>query len=300
MKGLAAAGTVLAVLVGVACFLIVLPPAVPEGSRFELRLSEVRALALGSDGSLPSRLNVLVVAESRKPLIGAVGGLRWGQHVMPWTSFQIVYDDSFLVVDAAADAAFHRERDAKGTFHAERFLACQAALRSASAILFTHEHPDHVGGVVRSPHLAELLPRVRLTREQLAHAASFDPAGFPPEVRQLRPLDYEGRFRIAPGVVLIEARGHTPGSQIVYVRLRTGHEYLLVGDIVWHRAHFEEPRGHPRISAWLLGEDLPAVLAQLRAIHEAWREEGIIVVPSHDGPYLAELIASGALGSAFE
>jgi glyoxylase-like metal-dependent hydrolase (beta-lactamase superfamily II) len=32
-----------------------------------------------------------------------------------------------------------------------------------------------------------------------------------------KPLDYTGYSAVAPGVVLIKAPGHTPGSQIIYV-----------------------------------------------------------------------------------
>lgn len=283
-----------------AWWLVLSPPAVPIRGGFELRLDEVR-VAAASDDPLPTRVNVLVIAESEKPLMGALGGLRWDAFVMPWTAFQIVYDSSFLVVDSGADAALHRERDARGPFHADRFAMHQSALPRASAILFTHEHPDHLGGVARSPHLPALQRRLLLTEEQLANSAAMDESGLPESVRaELRPIRNAHHLRIAPGVVLIKAPGHTPGSQIVYVRLQNGREYLLVGDIAWHRLHFQEPRGHPRLSSWLLGEDLPSVLAQLRSLHDAWRNESVVVVPSHDGAYLEELVASGVLGSGFE
>ena len=154
--------------------------------------------------------------------------------------------------------------------------------------------------VARSPHLPELQEHVLLTREQIS-SSLFPGLGFPEAVRtRLHPITYERRLRIAPGVVLIEAPGHTAGSQIVYVRLEQGREYLLVGDVAWHRLHFQEPRGHPRLSAWLLGEHLPSVLAQLRSLHQAWRNQAVVVVPSHDGLYLEELVASGLLASNFE
>jgi glyoxylase-like metal-dependent hydrolase (beta-lactamase superfamily II) len=295
------AAALLSTIAAAAAWLVVLPPDVPSRSSFELRLPEVRRVALASRDPLPLRLNVIAVAESEKPLVGALGGFHRGGLRMPWTAFQIVYADSSLVVDAGADAGLHRERGARGSFHADRFAACQDALRRASAILFTHEHPDHVGGAARSPHLAELKERMLLTDEQLANTAALAESGLAEDVRAgLRPIPAERPLRVAPGVVLIRAPGHTPGSQIVYVRLANGRELLLVGDIAWHRRHFEEPRGHPRLSSWILGEDLPRVLAQLRALHEAWRDEGVVVVPSHDGAYLDELVAAGLLGSGFE
>jgi glyoxylase-like metal-dependent hydrolase (beta-lactamase superfamily II) len=38
-----------------------------------------------------------------------------------------------------------------------------------------------------------------------------------------------GVIQFAPGVVLIKAAGHTPGSQMVHVRLASGKEVMLVG-----------------------------------------------------------------------
>jgi glyoxylase-like metal-dependent hydrolase (beta-lactamase superfamily II) len=272
---------------------------VPAESDFELDLPELRRLASEPSDSLPSALNVLAVAETEKPLVGALGGLHWGSFAMPWTAFQIVYRDSFLLVDAPGTPSPDRERDAPGDVESDpRSAALQSALQRASSVLFTHEHPDHVGGVARSPGLPELVPRLLLTPEQIAASEVRD---LPEALRAgLRPLRYERHVRVAPGVVLVAAPGHTPGSQIAYVRLQGGREYLLVGDIAWHRRHFEEPRGHPRASAWFLGEDPPRVLAQLRSLHEAWRSEAVVIVPSHDGLYLGELVASGLLGSGFE
>jgi glyoxylase-like metal-dependent hydrolase (beta-lactamase superfamily II) len=294
VKVAAAVGLLLAVG-GSTAWLLLLPPAVPAESDFELDLPELRRLAAEPGGSLPSEIHVLAVAAVEKPLVGALGGLRLDSFAMPWTAFQIVYRDSFLLVDAPGARA--TERDA-GDAEAGPRASLDRALERASSVLFTHEHPDHVGGVARSPGLPELAPRLLLTPEQIAAAEERD---LPEALRAgLRPLRYERRLRVAPGVVLVAAPGHTPGSQIVYVRLEGGREVLLVGDIAWHRRHFEEPRGHPRVSAWVLGEDLPRVLAQLRSLHEAWRSEGVVIVPSHDGLYLAELVESGLLRRGFE
>jgi glyoxylase-like metal-dependent hydrolase (beta-lactamase superfamily II) len=159
-----------------------------------------------------------------------------------------------------------------------------------------------VGGVARSPRLRELEPRLRFSEAQLANAHALAGAGFSDDaIARLARVAIPSAHpvRVAPGVVLVAAPGHTPGSQLVYVRLRTGRELVLAGDVAWHRRHVEEPRGHPRLSAWLLGEDLPRVLAQLRALHEIGRA-GVVVVPSHDGAYLEELVASGVLGAEFE
>ena len=47
-----------------------------------------------------------------------------------------------------------------------------------------------------------------------------------------RTIDYDRLYAVAPGVVLVSAPGHSPGSQLVYVRLADYREVLLVGDLV--------------------------------------------------------------------
>jgi glyoxylase-like metal-dependent hydrolase (beta-lactamase superfamily II) len=49
-------------------------------------------------------------------------------------------------------------------------------------------------------------------------------------------VDYDPVLPIAPGVVLVKTPGHTPGSHVVYVRLKCGQEILLAGDGAWNMA----------------------------------------------------------------
>ncbi len=256
-------------LVATACPLS--PPSLPDTSQFELDLEVIRELANAEPGPLPERVNVAVVKESPKPAAGVFGGLRFDTVIFVWTSFQIVYADRFLVVDAPPESP-----------------AVQDALRHADRILVTHEHPDHVGGIVQSRHLAEFSDRLVLTKEQ--------GVGVP---APLEPLAYDRHHRVAPGVVLVRAAGHTPGSQLVYVQLRSGRELMLAGDVAWHRSQFELPRGRPRISSWLMNEDAEAVGHQLRKLHEL-SGGAMLVVVSHDRDQLETYVAEGVLGRGFE
>ncbi len=252
------------------------PPPLPDTSRFELDLEVVRGLANAGPGRLPQRVNVAFVAESHKLAAGVFGGLRFDTAIFVWTSFQIAYADRFLVVDAPPDDP-----------------AVQDALRHADRILVTHEHPDHIGGIAHSSHLVEFSDRLLLTKEQSV--------GFPAEtLALLAPLVYDRYYRVAPGVVLVRAAGHTPGSQLIYVQLRGGLELVLAGDVAWHRSQFELPRGRPRISSWLMDEDAEAVGHQLRRLHELSGEPTIRVVVSHDRDQLESYVAEGVLGMGFE
>ena len=61
--------------------------------------------------------------------------------------------------------------------------------------------------------------------------------------------------RVAPGVVLIPAAGHTPGSLYVFVALANGQEVLLVGDTVWSHHNLNRAVGRPLAVSLGLGED---------------------------------------------
>jgi glyoxylase-like metal-dependent hydrolase (beta-lactamase superfamily II) len=253
-------------------------PAIAPISEFELGLDELRRLAAAPIDELPERIGVLEVTHTSKLLATAIGGATLERFEMPWTSFQIVYPESSIVVDVPPP-----EDDDRGA----RAAQLEAALRSASVVLFTHEHRDHVGGLSSLSGDLDVADRLRLNEAQSRAAA--------PSASASGLLPSSSAARIAPGVAVRPAPGHTTGSQLVYVSTRGGREYLLVGDVAWHRIHFEEPRAHPRISSWFLGEDSVAIGHQLRAIHEVWSSEGIVVVPSHDGAYLRELVAQGLL-----
>jgi glyoxylase-like metal-dependent hydrolase (beta-lactamase superfamily II) len=94
--------------------------------------------------------------------------------------------------------------------------------------------------------------------------------------------------------VLIKAPGHTPGSQVVYVRLASGREVILSGDVAWHRLGIETETEKPDSASRLLGEDRAAIAGELAWLHQAARS-GVTVVVSHDGEQLETLARQGIL-----
>ena len=115
------------------------------------------------------------------------------------------------------------------------------------------------------------------------------------------PLDYVRYQAVAPGVVLVKAPGHTPGSQMVYVRRADGVEFLLVGDIAWQMRNIETGREKARWVTVLTGEDRNAVreeLAGLSRLHTAAPE--LHMIPGHDAAVIDALVKSGLLVNGFE
>jgi len=110
-------------------------------------------------------------------------------------------------------------------------------------------------------------------------------------------VDYEMLLPVAPGIVLIRAPGHTPGHQMVYVHVREGVEYLLIGDIGWSLDNVTELKLRPEATINRINEDPEALMAQLRWLNGIL-QEGILVVPSHDDELLKELVSEGLLGDS--
>ena len=106
---------------------------------------------------------------------------------------------------------------------------------------------------------------------------------------------------MAPGVVLLTAPGHTPGSQLVFVQLADGRELLFLGDVAWQFTNIEHQRERARLVTLMIGEDRTLVLSQLRALAELHEKEPkLAIVPGHDAAVIEKLIAEGTLVPRFE
>jgi glyoxylase-like metal-dependent hydrolase (beta-lactamase superfamily II) len=101
-------------------------------------------------------------------------------------------------------------------------------------------------------------------------------------------IDYDPLIPIAPGVALIKAAGHTLASQIVFVRLASGQEVLLAGDIAWAMSGIETQRQKSEAASRSLGEDRASIGRQLEWLRRI-ASGGIIVVVSHDDDWLTAL-----------
>ena len=191
------------------------------------------------------------------------------------------------MVDAGMDEPMHRQigRGAEGEpYFAEQAQAMNKALRGARSIVFTHEHGDHVTGVIRTPYLAELAPKTILTRTQvntLETRPQFPDLKITEEQAQrYHVIDYDRYMAFAPGWTLIKAAGHTPGSQMMFITLDSGREYLLIGDAAWHMDGVRKVTG--KDAPWIV-EDTTAVNEQLKWLNGlSTSERNLVIIASHD------------------
>jgi glyoxylase-like metal-dependent hydrolase (beta-lactamase superfamily II) len=278
---------------------------VPAKSDYALDLDELRRLAEALPGAKPVRVRSELVAEGALPRGALFAGESLREpHPMVHQVFQVVFPDSFLLIDAGFDRAMHaRMGNAELPFRDEGYAQVQRALGRAAQILITHEHADHIGGAARHDPPEALAPRLRLTREQLGSRERLDEIAFPEALRAaLAPLEYSRTLAVAPGVVVQKAPGHTPGSQLVYVRREDGAEYLFLGDVAWHLDQIRNLHYRPRlVTDFFLGEDRAAVLAEFRALDDFARAHPEVeLVVSHDADQRAALLASGKLLDGLE
>jgi len=281
-----------------------IPGAVASDFKFAANLEEIRRAASMIPGPRPLRINVVKFAESRRSKKFSVRGAPDEPSVQARTAFQIVYADGTVMLDSGMDQQVHKffGRGAVEPYDTEAAKQVERALRGARSIVVTHEHGDHVAGVIRTEFLNEIAPKTVLTQLQV-HTLMNDPQM--PEIRLAQEMaaryviiDYEKYYPFAPGFVLIKAPGHTPGSQMVYVALQSGREYLFIGDSAWH---MDGVRLIMNKDAPWIQEDHEALLTQLKWLNGLYKnEKNLYIVASHDDEQRKEYVAKGILGGRFE
>ena len=159
-----------------------------------------------------------------------------------------------------------------------------------------------MAGVIHSPVAAELAPKTILTSAQvqtLTTTPQMPKSRMAPEMAgRFIVIDYEKYFSLAPGIALIKAAGHTAGSQMVFVALESGREYLLIGDVTWHMDGVRLVKG--KDAPWVT-EDARAVMDQLTWLNGLSRTEpSLVIVASHDEEQHVELTREKLLSDRLE
>lgn len=267
-------------------------------------LDQIRQIAKMIPGPRPLRINISKFAESRRTMNFSVKGAPPEPSAQARTVFQVMYPDGYIMIDSGMDEQVHKTfgRGVAEPFDAQAVARIQNALRGARSIVMTHEHGDHVAGVIRTAFLDEIAPKTVLTSTQV-HTLTTNPQM--PEIR-LTPemakryivIDYDLYYPFAPGFVLIKAAGHTPGSQMIYVALQKGAEYLFVGDSAWHMDNIRLIKG--KDASWIK-EDEDAIMSQLKWLNRLdATEKNLNIVVSHDAEQHKRFLDKGVLGGSLE
>jgi len=267
-------------------------------------ISQVRQAAQIVPGALPSKINFTKIAESHRTYADIIEGGSDERFVSARTAFQIVFADGTIMLDSGMDEEVHRYygfgRDEP--YWQDKNDEVQRALKQAKQILITHEHGDHIAGVIRSDDQASLAAKTLLTQDQvdtLLNAPQLPQIALTEEqVLSYIMVDYETLLPVAPGVVLVKSPGHTKGHQMIYVSLANQKEYLFIGDIGWSLDNVTQQKLRPEQTMARIKEDPEALQQQLAVIKQLMDDEGLIVVPSHDDVLLKQYETEGLMGSS--
>lgn len=265
---------------------------VPAETANPIDMNTVRQFA--GEENLPLRLNMIDIGSGQYPGAIIIAGAGFESMTMAMPAFQLIQaDGSSVMIDAASTRADFEAMFQGGTFNDEKYDQLQTGLSKASLIIFTHEHADHLSGFLHSTGMETLLPQVRMSTEQLAGAEKT--MGLSKDLQaRISPISYDDYTAVAPGVVLIKMPGHSAGSQMVYVRLADGKEFLLVGDVVWNMQNITELRGRPHLSNQMLGEDPAEHTRQVRALADLMQNEPTLhLLISHDVAQLQAAVQAG-------
>jgi len=281
------------------------------------------ALLQGTD--LPVDLVVLNTASQRLPRAQVLDP---GRDPSPGAPYEMSHpafllrwaDGRRLLVDAGMDAeaarAFGANLELVGGAATETFGSPVEQLPELSsgplAVVFTHLHTDHVQGLVplcaaRGGAEIELL-QTPAQAERRNHttrpgAALIEAAGCA-RVTRLgdAPLAALPGF---PGVGVVWAAGHTPGSQVVLAALGgedgAPRRLAFAGDVANAVDGIRHDVPKPFLYRLLLVPEDDARLGALRRFLGHLEQAGFAVVPSHDRLHLRELglaLAAPAAGPA--
>ncbi|MEO7384047.1 MAG: MBL fold metallo-hydrolase [Novosphingobium sp.] len=253
-------------------------------------MAQLRSLAGSIPGAKPQRVGMEIVGYRLLPgdVLAAGSGLK--RRTKGILAFILpVPGQGPVVIETGMTAAIAAATNHR--FDPAAQLRVDAQMRKASLVLATHEHGDHLGGLARlagGPDGLLILTKARLNRWQVPQADPDHALGWPaqmsiaPSISELQPQ------AVGPGVVVVPSPSHTPGSQMIFVQLADGSEYLFTGDIASLAAGWIEQRPRSRlVTDYLTPEDRRATLSWLATIAALKKAAPQLrVIASHDYDWL--------------
>lgn len=257
----------------------------------DIDIARLRMMADSQSGPRPIAIEYAAVQTETVPgtVLVAGGGLRSvDTAVLVW---RLVTPGGDTVINSGltADQAL-----ASGYTHFDPAMQATADgwLQAARRILFTSEEIDHVGGLVSLLTAdRDIAGKVIGNRAQTTAIHALAPGLTkllkPPLAALSAPAGYEA---IAPGIAAVHTPGHLPGTQMIFVRLQNGREYLFAGDSAPMRRNVDWQRPRSRLSAeWYGTEDRAATLGWIKGLARLKaREPGLTIIYAHDFGWLKD------------
>src|SRR5689334_13844232 len=172
-------------------------------------IDDIRRVASLIPGRRPVCINFLKFAESRRTKNFSVKDAPATPSVQARTAFQVMFPDGPVMVDAGMDLTVHKffGRGVEEPYFPDAARQVEQAVSRARLIVVTHEHGDHVAGVINTAAAAQLAAKTILTRTQIQ---SLKTSPQMPEIRlsddlakRFIVIDYDTYYPLAPGMALI-------------------------------------------------------------------------------------------------
>jgi glyoxylase-like metal-dependent hydrolase (beta-lactamase superfamily II) len=268
-------------------------------------LQKIRVAASAIPGDLPIAINYTKYASSVRKWKDMIEGGGEDPATMARTAFQVEYSQGWIMIDAGMDRAVHHffEKERPQPFDDSAAGRVATALQQAKLIVVTHEHGDHVAGVVRNANNM-IPPKTILTKEQVNSLINNPQM---PEIKldenkskDYIVVDFESVLPVAPGIVLIKAPGHTAGEIMVYTKLQNGKEYIFTGDVTWAFRGVQEKKSKPKSERNRIGENGDHVEKQLAWLNDRLVKDKMVILVSHDDIVIPQYAAQGLIGNTIK
>jgi glyoxylase-like metal-dependent hydrolase (beta-lactamase superfamily II) len=228
---------------------------------------------------------------------------------MSHPSFALAWPDGHLLLvdlgmDRDAALAFGRPIEWLGAEPAEFLSGAASALGPAAervaGVIFTHLHTDHVEGVLAlcAARSGALLPVFQTTAQaELANYTTRPGRKLLEEAGCVSPQRLpEARLAAVPGfpgVGVVDAAGHTPGSQVVLAVVTGGagpRRLAFTGDVANHVDGIRQNVSKPFLYSLLVVPESERRLARVRAwLQHLERDLGFELAVAHDEAQLVSL-----------